>query len=269
MAVRLIRKYILSIIIITILFISSCISYKRDYINILHPIINSEYDAVGMLVTIYVPETRENVTYEAYQNIAGIANLGNAVFDDIDLGLASIINNNRDLSPTVKRFMREKDITIMFFDLDGKKYANLRLTNPETFWFIEYSSDISYLEIALKRAANVLINSIPKESNIAIVFVNASDNNISEYIASELEYLLVTQKFTLIDRSQLDLLRQEHKFQMSGEVDDNTAVSIGKISGANVIITGNVTGISNIRRLRLRALNTQTAQVLAVSSERY
>jgi hypothetical protein len=104
----------------------------------IHPIINPEYDALGELVSIYVPEIGESVTYEAYQNIAGIDNLCNAIFDDIDLGLATISNSDRDLSPTIKNYMREKDTRIMFFDIDGYKCANLRLTNPETFWFIEY-----------------------------------------------------------------------------------------------------------------------------------
>jgi hypothetical protein len=34
-----------------------------------------------------------------------------------------------------------------------------------------------------------------------------------------------------INRSELDRIRREQNFQMSGEVDDETAVSIGKIAG--------------------------------------
>ncbi|MDR3312273.1 MAG: CsgG/HfaB family protein, partial [Spirochaetaceae bacterium] len=90
-----------------------------------------------------------------------------------------------------------------------------------------------------------------------------------EYIANELEFIMVGQGFVLIDRSQLDQLRREQNFQMSGEVDDDTAVSIGKVVGANAIITGSVTGTGDLRRLRLRAIHTQTAQVLAVASEKY
>ena len=66
----------------------------------------------------------------------------------------------------------------------------------------------------------------------------------------------------------MDRIRREQNFQLSGEVDDNTAVSIGKIIGANIIVTGRVDGEGNLRRLRLRALDTQTAQVVGVASER-
>lgn len=66
----------------------------------------------------------------------------------------------------------------------------------------------------------------------------------------------------------MDRIRREQNFQMSGEVDDDTAVSIGKFIGANIIVTGRVDGEGNLRRLRLRALDTQTAQVVGVASER-
>ena len=73
----------------------------------------------------------------------------------------------------------------------------------------------------------------------------------------------------IIDRSHLDQIRKEQRLQTSGEVNDNQAVSIGKIAGANVILTGAVTGKGDLRRLRVRALDTQTAQVLITASEKF
>jgi len=124
------------------------------------------------------------------------------------------------------------------------------------------------VEGALARAANETLKNVPSKSKIAIVYITAQDRSTTEYIAGELEYIWVNAGFTIIDRSQLDRIRREQNFQMSGEVDDNTAVSIGKIIGANIIVTGRVDGEGNLRRLRLRALDTQTAQVVGVSSER-
>jgi hypothetical protein len=101
------------------------------------------------------------------------------------------------------------------------------------------------------------------------VYVTARDAEVSEFIAGELEFIMVNKGFTLIDRSQLDRIRQEQALQFSGEVNDEQAVSIGKIAGADVIVTGAVTGTGDLRRLRLRALSTETGQVLTVASERY
>jgi hypothetical protein len=124
------------------------------------------------------------------------------------------------------------------------------------------------VEGALARAAQETLKNVPQRSKIAIVYITAQDRSTTEYVAGELEYIWVNAGYTIIDRSQLDRIRREQNFQMSGEVDDNTAVSIGKIIGANIIVTGRVDGEGNLRRLRLRALDTQTAQVVGVSSEK-
>jgi hypothetical protein len=124
------------------------------------------------------------------------------------------------------------------------------------------------VEGALARAANETLKNVPSRSKIAIVYITAQDRSTTEFIAGELEYIWVNAGYTIIDRSQLDRIRREQNFQMSGEVDDDTAVSIGKIIGANIIVTGRVDGEGNLRRLRLRALDTQTAQVVGVASER-
>jgi hypothetical protein len=125
------------------------------------------------------------------------------------------------------------------------------------------------VEAILNRAASVLMNKIPSRSKIAIVYVTARDPEMSEFIFGELEFIMVGKGYMLIDRSELDRIRKEQEFQMSGEVDDSQAVSIGKFAGADVIITGAVTGSGDLRRLRLRALDTESAAVLAAASERY
>jgi hypothetical protein len=48
---------------------------------------------------------------------------------------------------------------------------------------------------------------------------------------------------------------------MSGEVDDNTAQSIGRMVGAQTIILGSFTEIANMHRLTIRALEVETAVV--------
>ncbi|MDR0524912.1 MAG: CsgG/HfaB family protein [Spirochaetaceae bacterium] len=124
------------------------------------------------------------------------------------------------------------------------------------------------MESSLEKAAEQIMASLKPSSKIAILYVSSPDPEAPDFIAKELEYIMVTNNFTIIDRSQLDKIRQEQHFQLSGEVDDETAISIGKIVGADIILTGSITGSASIRRLRLRALNTQTAQVMAAGSER-
>ena len=53
--------------------------------------------------------------------------------------------------------------------------------------------------------------------------------------------LFRTGQFDLVERKEIERVFQEQKFQLSGMVDPATAVEIGKILGAQAIITGAIT----------------------------
>ncbi|MDR0313993.1 MAG: hypothetical protein LBI14_10390, partial [Treponema sp.] len=90
-----------------------------------------------------------------------------------------------------------------------------------------------------------------------------NSTELSEYIIDELIANTVNDRiFTVVDRQQLDAIRAEQNFQFSGEVDDNSAQEIGKILGAQTIISGAIAPLGSGYRLRIRALEVQTAQVL-------
>ena len=125
------------------------------------------------------------------------------------------------------------------------------------------------IETALENAAKVIMVSLPKGRNIAISNVSAEDKDQSDFIANELEFILIKAGFVVIERSQLDVIRKEQNLQLSGDVDDNEIISIGKFSGANVLITGSIDGSGLTRRLRLRLLDVETARVITAASERF
>ena len=124
------------------------------------------------------------------------------------------------------------------------------------------------IEGALVRAAEEVSENFTVRAGIAIVYIEAEDRSQTDFIAGELEHLLRRKGFVIIDRADLDRIRAEQRFGLSGEVDDNTAAKIGNIAGANVVITGRVDGTGNLRRLRLRALDTSTGRVIGTASER-
>lgn len=155
------------------------------------------------------------------------------------------------------------------------KYLGFEWGDPNSFYYVELTGGnitpvtSASVEGAVARASEQVLKNIPVKSKIAIVYITAQDKSSTEYVVGELEYIWVNKGYFLTDRNQLGILRQEQHFQLSGEVDDETAVSIGKFVGANIIVTGSVDGEGGLRRLRLRALDTQTAQVVGVASERF
>jgi len=50
---------------------------------------------------------------------------------------------------------------------------------------------------------------------------------------------------------------------MSGEVDDATAQTLGRMAGAQIIISGAVSRVGDLYRLRIRALSVQSAEIAA------
>lgn len=178
-----------------------------------------------------------------------------------------VINIETTLVINSTRFIVRKDRQMEQLLATFADQNQVNISGQEGLRNTALASDES-IEGALARAANQVLRNVPRRSAIAIVYIIAHDQNTTDYLTGELEFIWVNEGYVIIDRSQLDQIRHEQNLQMSGEVDDETAVSIGKFAGANIIVTGRVDGEGVLRRLRLRALDTQTARVLGVASER-
>jgi hypothetical protein len=128
----------------------------------------------------------------------------------------------------------------------------------------------STLESALSAAANVIIARLAPRTTVAVVSVASQDTEAAEFVVDELAYIIVSSgNFKVVDRKSLDAIKSEQNFQISGDVDDDSAVSIGKLLGANIVITGSISGVGSTRRLRLKALDVMTAEITAMASEAF
>ena len=123
---------------------------------------------------------------------------------------------------------------------------------------------------ALSHVAGTLINTIPQDATIAILNLRSDDPDLSEFIMTELEYRLFrSRRFTIVDRLSLDHIREEQHLHISGEVDDSSAVSIGNLLGAGIVITGDIGTDLMGSRLLFRALDVRTGQVVAMALGRF
>jgi TolB-like protein len=126
------------------------------------------------------------------------------------------------------------------------------------------------IETALLFASDVMIENLEPDTTIAVVSIASRDIDAAEFVLDELAYIFVnTGNFKVVDRKSLEAIQSEQNFQTSGEVDDSSAVSIGKLLGANIVITGSVSGSGSTRRLRLKALDVKTAEIIAMASEAF
>jgi len=125
------------------------------------------------------------------------------------------------------------------------------------------------IENALMNAVENAFKSVSTDSKIAVIHIQTSSSDVSEFLLGELQHILVNRDYNVVDRADLDRIRAERDFQYSYEVDDDTAVSVGKFVGADIVVTGGISGTDSLRRLRLKVLDTQTAIIKGTASVPY
>jgi len=126
------------------------------------------------------------------------------------------------------------------------------------------SSKVPSLDETLKQVAEKIEERLASETRIALINVSSPSVQFSEYVLTYLESVFVNNgKLVVVDRSNLDRIRQEQGFQLSGNVSDESASAIGKMLGAGAIITGTLINIGDSYRLTLKAINVETATVAA------
>ncbi|MDR2601896.1 MAG: penicillin-binding protein activator LpoB [Spirochaetaceae bacterium] len=118
------------------------------------------------------------------------------------------------------------------------------------------------LDAAIREAAAQMEAKIPSNTMVALVSVASPSTAFSTQVLTRLESSIISSgKLVVVDRANLDKVREEQGFQLSGEVDDESAKSIGKLLGAGAIVTGSLADLGDAYSLTLKAINIETATV--------
>jgi hypothetical protein len=124
--------------------------------------------------------------------------------------------------------------------------------------------NIVSLDEAITSSMFYLTERLPAGTKVAILNFTASPA-ISNYVIEELTTFIVNDgNLTVVDRSNLEILQDEMDFQLSGEVSDESAQAIGEKLGAQTIISGSLSPLGNLWRMRVKALEVKTAKVQGV-----
>ena len=96
------------------------------------------------------------------------------------------------------------------------------------------------------------LSSLSKEiTNIITIFMENAFVNIGSV--------------SLVERRNLDKLYDELNFQLSGMVNENTAVEIGQMSGADVIALGEINELEGRYFLNIKLIAVETAEIIGSS----
>ena len=130
----------------------------------------------------------------------------------------------------------------------------------------------SSVERAVARSLRAMIKDLPLNTTIAVLSVSSNDPDLSASIIDEIMVRLFSIRnitgYSFADRQTLANVRSELNLRASGEVDDRSAVELGQLIGAEIVITGRITGERRDRRLTLTAINVQNAEIVSITRER-
>ena len=119
------------------------------------------------------------------------------------------------------------------------------------------------LATAIRMAASRMETRLDAGTKVALINFTSPSQAFSEYVLDELSSVLVNNgQLVVVDRANLDKIRQELGFNMSGEVSDKSMQEIGQMLGAQAIVTGSLTSIGNLRRVMFKTIITETAAVV-------
>lgn len=111
-----------------------------------------------------------------------------------------------------------------------------------------------------------------KKNIIAIFPLNCDEKlekqRIGFAVSEIMSHKFVASKiFTVVERGELSKLLTEQKLQASGAVESETAVKLGKILGAGVILVGNVQKVGGKYQVNTRLVSAETSAVLSSGYE--
>jgi curli production assembly/transport component CsgG len=78
-------------------------------------------------------------------------------------------------------------------------------------------------------------------------------------------FLSMDSSLIFVDRQEIDKVLDEQELSMSGMVNPNQAVQVGKLTGAKILITGSLMEIDNKLYIIAKIIGTETSKILAES----
>lgn len=134
------------------------------------------------------------------------------------------------------------------------------------------TQDVSNLDAQLDDLVKQIVLSLSQNQKTKIAVIEFSDiqgnvTNLGRFLAEELTTRLYrTGQFDVVERQLLNKLMKEHQLSLSGMIDENSAVALGKILGVNAIASGSTTDLGSSVKINARLISAETGKVFSVAS---
>ncbi len=133
----------------------------------------------------------------------------------------------------------------------------------------EKRSEVSKLPLGALTYDPSKVTQVGSRLSVAVLPFRSNDDakDLTDSVTEKLIIQLVNlRRFRVIERSALDKIMEEQKLGLSGFVDEETAIKVGKLAGADVIILGSINMQLGFVKVSARGIDTETS-VLIVAKE--
>ena len=122
------------------------------------------------------------------------------------------------------------------------------------------------MESTVNKVGMALIRAIPANLTLCVVNVSPNSDQMADFAVEELKFRLAeSQKFKVLDEKASNSMRIRQR--NTNEVNEASAISLGQMVGANIVITVSITRTGLRQILSVKALDSRTAQIVAMVHE--
>ncbi|MBT4574833.1 MAG: hypothetical protein HOB92_00040 [Candidatus Cloacimonetes bacterium] len=167
-----------------------------------------------------------------------------------------------------KKVKEKKELKKMEQEI-ARKNKELEAERAKLDKLKEQRSEVSKLPVGALTYDPSKVTQVGSRLSVAVLPFGGNDEakDLTDSVTEKLIIQLVNlRRFRVIERSALDKIMEEQKLGLTGFVDEETAIKVGKLAGADVIILGNINMQVGFVKVSARGIDTETS-VLIVAKE--
>lgn len=110
----------------------------------------------------------------------------------------------------------------------------------------------------------------PKIAALDFADIQGRPNELGRFLAEQLSVdMVLADGITVIDRANISAIMAEHQLTAEGLVNPENAKKLGHFAGVDAILIGNLAVMENLVVLTVKAISTETAEVVAAGRMRF
>ena len=126
-----------------------------------------------------------------------------------------------------------------------------------------YTQETMVLDNAILDSVDFFSSRLQSRAIVAVTNFEAETKELSDFIIQELMVGFSNSgNVRVVERSRLEMLQTELNFNMSSSVSDETAQDIGRMLGAQILISGSIIPYREMYRMRVQAIVVETTEII-------